>query len=222
MTTPVGNIAISDVDAELQIADPQFLGTSAFRALAGVSSGPISLGQLRGKTRPANQTPPPPPPSSGGGTPSNPFVPRGTFLYQGCQAWQMMNYYADGAGGTYSTVADPLSVACGYNPNPPRGQLLLAYCSGTDKYGNYTDGVGGAYSQLIEANSLDCGYNPNPPPTAGTILGTFCGTYTDPNTGEVGTPYTLFGTYANGTGGSYVAPIEHNSAQCGAPNFSGG
>jgi hypothetical protein len=81
MTTPTGNIAISDVDAELLIADPQFLGTSAFRALAGVSSGPISLGQLRGKTRPADQTPPPPPPSSGGGTPSNPFVPRGTFLY---------------------------------------------------------------------------------------------------------------------------------------------
>lgn len=218
MTTPTGNITIADVDAELQISDPQFLGTSAFRALAGVSSGPITLGQLRGKTRPPDAPPPPPPPSSGGGTPSNPFVPYGTFLYQACLGWQLLNYYADGNGGVYTTVADPTSVACGYNPNPARGQFLSSFCRGLDKYGRYTDGNGGAYVALIESDSVDCGFTPAFP-AAGTLLSTGCG-YVAPD--DTTNQYTLYGIYADGIGGIYYLVMERYSTQCGAGVDPGG
>jgi hypothetical protein len=51
MTLPTsGPISIGMVAAELGIALPLSLGDSRVRALAGVPSGPISLGQLRGKS----------------------------------------------------------------------------------------------------------------------------------------------------------------------------
>lgn len=51
MTLPAsGPISIGMVAAELGIAKPLSLGDSRVRALAGVPSGPISLGQLRGKS----------------------------------------------------------------------------------------------------------------------------------------------------------------------------
>lgn len=51
MTIPAsGSISIGMVAAELGIGLPLSLGDSRVRALAGVPSGPISLGQLRGKS----------------------------------------------------------------------------------------------------------------------------------------------------------------------------
>lgn len=50
MTTPTGDITVGQVAAELGIGLPLTLGDSRVRALAGVASGPISLGQLRGKS----------------------------------------------------------------------------------------------------------------------------------------------------------------------------
>jgi len=51
MTLPTsGPISLSMVAAELGIARPLSLGDSRVRVLAGVPSGPISLGQLRGKS----------------------------------------------------------------------------------------------------------------------------------------------------------------------------
>jgi len=58
MTTPSsGPISLSDVAAELGIGMPLSLGDPRVRALAGVPSGPISLGQLRGKSAQAPQGP---------------------------------------------------------------------------------------------------------------------------------------------------------------------
>lgn len=51
MTLPTsGPITLGQVAAELGIARPLSLGDSRVRSLAGVPSGPISLGQLRGKS----------------------------------------------------------------------------------------------------------------------------------------------------------------------------
>lgn len=51
MTLPTsGPISIGMVAAELGIGLPLSLGDSRVRALAGIPSGPISLGDLRGKT----------------------------------------------------------------------------------------------------------------------------------------------------------------------------
>jgi hypothetical protein len=51
MTLPAsGPISIGDVAAELGIGLPLSLGDPRVRTLAGVPSGPISLGQLRGKS----------------------------------------------------------------------------------------------------------------------------------------------------------------------------
>lgn len=51
MTLPTsGPISIGMVAAELGISLPISLGDSRVRALAGVPTGPISLGQLRGKS----------------------------------------------------------------------------------------------------------------------------------------------------------------------------
>lgn len=60
MTLPTsGPISIGMVAAELGIALPLSLGDARVRALAGVPSGPIRLGQLRGKSATA--------PGGGGG-----------------------------------------------------------------------------------------------------------------------------------------------------------
>lgn len=45
-----GNITLGQVAAELGIATPLTLGDSRVRELAGVASGPITLGALRGKS----------------------------------------------------------------------------------------------------------------------------------------------------------------------------
>jgi hypothetical protein len=51
MTLPAsGSITLGQVAAELGISLPLSLGDSRVRTLAGVPSGPISLGQLRGKS----------------------------------------------------------------------------------------------------------------------------------------------------------------------------
>lgn len=51
MTLPTsGAITLGQVAAELGIGLPLSLGDSRVRTLAGVASGPISLGQLRGKS----------------------------------------------------------------------------------------------------------------------------------------------------------------------------
>lgn len=51
MTLPAsGSISLGQVAAELGIGLPLSLGDSRVRNLAGVASGPISLGQLRGKS----------------------------------------------------------------------------------------------------------------------------------------------------------------------------
>jgi len=51
MTLPAsGPLTLGQVAAELGIGLPLSLGDTRVRALAGVASGPISLGQLRGKS----------------------------------------------------------------------------------------------------------------------------------------------------------------------------
>lgn len=50
MTLPMGDISVGMVATEIGASLPLNLGDSRVRALAGVASGPISLGQLRGKT----------------------------------------------------------------------------------------------------------------------------------------------------------------------------
>jgi hypothetical protein len=62
MTLPAsGAISIGMAAAELGLGLPLSLGDPRVRALAGVPSGPISLGQLHGKS--ASVPPPPPPPA---------------------------------------------------------------------------------------------------------------------------------------------------------------
>jgi len=57
MTLPTsGPITIGMVAAELGLARPLALGDPRVRALAGVPSGPISLGQLRGRSATAPMT----------------------------------------------------------------------------------------------------------------------------------------------------------------------
>lgn len=62
MTTPSGQIAMSDVNTELdKTSTAQItLNDTAVRGLAGKSSGQISMNDLRNKTY--NPPPPPPPP----------------------------------------------------------------------------------------------------------------------------------------------------------------
>lgn len=50
MTLPLGDITVGMVAVEIGASLPLNLGDSRVRALAGVASGPINLGQLRGKT----------------------------------------------------------------------------------------------------------------------------------------------------------------------------
>lgn len=50
MALPTGDITLGQVATELGAALPLTMGDSRVRALAGVASGPISLGQLRGKS----------------------------------------------------------------------------------------------------------------------------------------------------------------------------
>lgn len=50
MPLPTGDITLGQVAAELGIALPLSLGNSQVRTLAGVASGPITLGALRGKS----------------------------------------------------------------------------------------------------------------------------------------------------------------------------
>lgn len=58
MTLPAsGPISLGQVAAELGIALPLSLGDSRVRTLAGVPSGPITMGQLRGKSAQAPQGP---------------------------------------------------------------------------------------------------------------------------------------------------------------------
>ena len=83
---------------------------------------------------------------------------------QYCSGTTLYQNYTDGSGGTYASVVEYNSTACGYSP-PPAGQPVGAqYCSGTTLYQNYTDGSGGTYAGVVEYNSTTCGYTP--PPTA--------------------------------------------------------
>lgn len=53
----------------------------------------------------------------------------GTFLNTSCSGYDLYNVYADGYGGTYSTLAESNSTSCGYTPS-----------STCDYYAMYTSG----------------------------------------------------------------------------------
>ena len=146
-------------------------------------------------------------------------VPAGTLISTYCSGTTRVNTYADGNGGFYQEE-EVNSVSCGYTTttststtttttNVPAGTLISTYCSGTTRVNIYADGSGGSY-QEEEVNSVSCGYTTTTSTTttttnvpAGTLLSTSC------------FGVDLYGTYADGSGGSYVDLIESNSVSCG-------
>ena len=148
-------------------------------------------------------------------TPPPPPTPRGTLLNTSCQGVDKYGSYADGAGGTYSSLIQSNSTDCGYvaplppppPPPTPHGTFLRFECSGTDKYNVYADGAGGEYKQLDSHLSTDCGYTPPPPPPVYDPRGT--------KQSEECRGTDLWGIYADGNGGTYSALIEGNSTGCG-------
>jgi len=205
MTTPTGNITLGNVATELGIGLPLTIGDARCRALAGVPSGPITLGQLRGKS--VAVTPPPPPP---------PVYPaRGTPLGRYCNDVNLFETYADGYGGSYSNVIEFNSPTCGYVAPTPYGTLLRQYCDGTTLVGVFADGNRGEFASPLAYNSTQCGFVPYP--AYGTLLYTYCQPISAGGDGSISF-YSLMGVFANGSGGNYTQEMEYNSPSCNSQN----
>ena len=83
---------------------------------------------------------------------------------------------------------------------PPAGTVLTSTCGGTlgdVLIQQIANGSGGS-TTTYTANSPTCGYTP-PVPAAGTLLSQFC------------SGFNLYGTYTDGSGGTYNALIEANN-----------
>lgn len=186
MTTPTGDITLGNVATELGVGLPLTLGDSRVRSLAGVSSGPITLGQCRGKSLYV--------------APTNPAA--GTVLGQTCSGVNLYNMVADGSGAYSLVLAQANSPQCGYVAPPAAGTVLSQYCSGTTLVQVVANGSGGNYTNSIP-NSTACGYVA--PTAAGTYLYQWCysgnlvNVYADGNGGtysslqESGSAYCQFG-----------------------------
>jgi hypothetical protein len=210
MTTPTGNITLGNVAAELGIGLPLTIGDGRCRALAGVPSGPITLGQLRGKSVGAAQPPAPV------------YPPRDQLLRQYCNGTTLVGAYTDGMGTEYQQAIEFNSPSCGYVPPTPAGTLLSTYCSGTTKMGTFADGGYGTYDAAITGNSPDCGYSPHP--ARGTFLYEYCGAVINYGGEGGGYGYPLYYAYADGNGGQYDVMQDGNSAKCypSGGGFQGG
>jgi hypothetical protein len=103
MTTPTGSISLSDIEYEIYgtRSGSISLNDDAVRKLAAMapthsSSGqPISLSDLRGKTR---------------------WLDSGTLLATFCSGYDFYGTYADGNYGTYNALIEANSPSCGYTP----------------------------------------------------------------------------------------------------------
>lgn len=85
-----------------------------------------------------------------------PPKPAGTIVREFCQATDKYTEYNDGNYGTYTTLTETKSIACGYKPF---GALISTYCASFTKMGIYSDGENGSFSAPIEEFSRECGYN---------------------------------------------------------------
>lgn len=146
MTLPLSAISFADVNVELGRAAnrPLSLNDSAVFALKGVTATPISMSELRGKSR---------------------FTPYGTLIWSGvCKGTTYGNYRANGSGGTYFEVLEYNSIRCGWKPPeqagpsyPERGTAASEpYCVGRDLYADFHDGAGGIYQAIVQSNSSSC------------------------------------------------------------------
>lgn len=142
MTLPAsGPISIGAVAAELGIGLPLALGDSRVRALAGVPSGPISLGNLYGKSAYTPMTvnafdDSQMFDSSGvGGTAScqpSVIVTGGTGGYT--YAW---SFTSNPGGNTLANAsADTCLVSHAYGPNTTSGSTSILQCAVTDNTGH--------------------------------------------------------------------------------------
>ena len=126
-----------------------------------------------------------------------PPKPAGTVVRDYCVGADKYTEYNDGNYGTYSTVTEVRSIACGYKP---AGALISTYCNGYTKMGTYSDGEFGTYTDTIETFSRDCGYNVG----AG---GGSSDTAIDPNLVETNDGLILFDTLNNQLTGELVLDV---------------
>lgn len=126
-----------------------------------------------------------------------PPKPAGTVVRDYCVGADKYTEYNDGNYGTYSTITEVRSIACGYKP---AGALISTYCNGYTKMGTYSDGEFGTYTDTIETFSRDCGYNVGGGGAGG-------GSAIDPNLVETSDGVILFDTLNSQLTGDLVLDV---------------
>jgi hypothetical protein len=104
MTTPTETISLNDVEYEIygtreniiSLNDDSVRKLAAMASTHSSSGQPISLNDLRGKTR---------------------WIDSGTFLRQYCSGYDLHSVYADGNYGEYDNLTEANSTTCGFIAN---------------------------------------------------------------------------------------------------------
>lgn len=127
--------------------------------------------------------------------------PRGDILTQYCSGTSLMALKADGSGGVFSALLQADAPQCKSTGEcPPNGTVLNTVCEGTTLVRTIANGSCGVTFTRTE-NSTECQVVVHPP--AGTLIKYECRGFDE------------WGTYTDGSGGTYDAILKRNSADCG-------